>query len=130
MMRRLEFMLQVLAAQGASVADAMTYAALIDRHIFGSGLQEAEMNRRHGLDDPASMAAALAPVHELAAASTRGWPSGWPTRPARPRMSSSGSGSASCSTASPAGCPARPARPGPAWTPGTGPRGRLLRPHQ
>ena len=72
MMRRLEFMLQVLTAQGASVADAMTYAALIDRHIFGSGLQEAEeaeMNRRHGLDDPASMAAALAAVHELAAAS-------------------------------------------------------------
>ena len=50
MMRRLEFMLQVLTAQGAGTAAAMTYAALIDRHIFGSGLQEAEearMSRRH-----------------------------------------------------------------------------------
>ena len=42
MMQRLEFMLRVLTAQGASTAAAMTYAALIDRHIFGSGLQEAE----------------------------------------------------------------------------------------
>ena len=45
MMQRLEFMLQVLTAQGASTAAAMTYAALIDRHIFGSGLQEAEEAR-------------------------------------------------------------------------------------
>ena len=74
MMRRLEFMLQVLTGQGASIADAMTYAALIDRHIFGSGLQEAEeaeMNRRYGLDDEASLQAALAAVHDLAAAGGR-----------------------------------------------------------
>jgi AcrR family transcriptional regulator len=72
MMRRLEFMLAVLTAQGATTAAAMTYAALIDRHIFGSGLQEAEearMSRRHGLDDDASLMAALAAVHDLAAAS-------------------------------------------------------------
>jgi hypothetical protein len=74
MMQRLEFMLQVLTAQGASTAAAMTYAALIDRHIFGSGLQEAEearMSRRHGLDDEASLTAAMAAVHDLAAASGR-----------------------------------------------------------
>jgi len=56
MMRRLEFMLRVLTARGASTAAAMTYAALIDRHIFGSGLQEAEearMTQRHGLVDDA-----------------------------------------------------------------------------
>ena len=72
MMQRLEFMLQVLTAQGVSTAAAMTYAALIDRHIFGSGLQEAEearMSRRHGLDDDASMEAAMGAVHGLAAAS-------------------------------------------------------------
>jgi AcrR family transcriptional regulator len=74
MMRRLEFMLAVLTAQGASTATAMTYAALIDRHIFGSALQEAEearISRRYGLDDEASLAAAMAAVHGLAAASGR-----------------------------------------------------------
>ncbi len=74
MMQRLEFMLQVLTAQGASTPEAMTYAALIDRHIFGSGLQEAEearMSRRLGLDDEAALTAAMATVHDLAAASGR-----------------------------------------------------------
>jgi AcrR family transcriptional regulator len=74
MMARVEFMLSVLTAQGASTAEAMTYAALIDRHIFGSGLQEAEearMSRRHGLDDDAGLTAALAAVHDLAAAAGR-----------------------------------------------------------
>ena len=74
MMRRLEFMLRVLTERGASTAAAMTYAALIDRHILGSALQEAEearMSQRHGLDDDASLTAALAAVHDLAAASGR-----------------------------------------------------------
>jgi AcrR family transcriptional regulator len=74
MMRRLEFMLSVLTGQGATVAAAMTYAALIDRHIFGSGLQEAEearFNQRHGLDDGAKLHAALATLHQLAAADGR-----------------------------------------------------------
>ena len=88
MMARLEFMLQVLTAQGASTAEAMTYAALIDRHIFGSGLQEAEearMSRRHGLDDDASLTAAMAAVHDLAAASGR-YPrlTSWLARPIGP----------------------------------------------
>lgn len=72
LLRRLEFMLEVLTSRGATVAAAMTYAALIDRHILGSGLQEAEeasMARRHGLDSEASLAAAMATVHRLAAAS-------------------------------------------------------------
>ena len=106
MMQRLEFMLRVLTAQGASTAAAMTYAALIDRHIFGSGLQEAEearMSRRHGLDDEASLTAAMGAVHDLAAASGR-YPllTGWLARPAGPRAtSSSTSGSAFSSTGSP-----------------------------
>ena len=52
----------------------MTYAALIDRHIFGSGLQEAEetrMSQRHGLDDDASLTATMGAVHGLAAAGGR-----------------------------------------------------------
>src|SRR5439155_1381513 len=56
MMRRTEFMLAVLAGVGVEVAAAMAYAALLDRHVFGSGLQEAaeaEFDRRAGLTDPA-----------------------------------------------------------------------------
>jgi AcrR family transcriptional regulator len=69
LMRRLEYMLTVLVGQGATVDAAMTYAALIDRHILGTGLHEAEearMNRRHGLDDPARLIAALRATLELA----------------------------------------------------------------
>ncbi|WP_405148620.1 TetR/AcrR family transcriptional regulator [Sphaerisporangium sp. NBC_01403] len=74
MMLRLEFMLTVLTGQGATVAEAMTYAALVDRHIFGSGMQEAEearITRRHGLDDGARLHAAMTAVHDLAAADGR-----------------------------------------------------------
>lgn len=69
MMRRIEFMLAVLIDEGATPSAAMTYAALIDRHIFGSGLQEAEEERagsRHGLNHHAAFLAAVAPLHELA----------------------------------------------------------------
>jgi AcrR family transcriptional regulator len=88
MMRRLEFMLTVLTRQGATVAAAMTYAALIDRHIFGSGLQETEearLNRRYGLDDSARLYAAIATLHGLAAADGR-LPNltGWLARPTGP----------------------------------------------
>jgi AcrR family transcriptional regulator len=88
LMERLEFMLAVLAGQGASSADAMTYAALIDRYIFGSGLQEAEearMNRKLGLDDEAVLRSAMAAVHDLAAASGR-FPllAGWLAHPSGP----------------------------------------------
>jgi AcrR family transcriptional regulator len=41
-MRRTEFMLTVLTGQGASLADAMTYAALLERYVIGSGVQEAQ----------------------------------------------------------------------------------------
>lgn len=87
MMKRLEFMLAVLTGQGVSTASAMTYAALIDRHIFGSGLQEAEearMSRRHGLDDAAGLAAGLAEMHRLAAAGDFLLLAGWLAAPAGP----------------------------------------------
>ncbi len=72
LMRRVEFMLAVLVKQGATVADAMTYAALVDRHVFGSGLQEAEEARfgqRHGLDSAEGLLSAIAVVHDLARSS-------------------------------------------------------------
>lgn len=71
MMRRLEFMLTVLTEQRAELGDAMSYAALIDRHIIGSGLQEAEESRAHlamGLHDGQALVAAFAPVRERAEA--------------------------------------------------------------
>jgi Tetracyclin repressor-like, C-terminal domain len=74
MMERLEFMLAVLTAQGASTAEAMTYAAMIDRYILGSALQDAEearMSREHGLDDEATLRSAMNAVHDLAAATGR-----------------------------------------------------------
>lgn len=88
LLRRLEFVLEVLTARGATVAEAMTYAALLDRHVLGSGLQDAEeasMNRRHGFDSEAGLAAAMATVHQLAAASGD-YPrlTSWLTRPTGP----------------------------------------------
>jgi AcrR family transcriptional regulator len=70
-MRRTEFLLQVLVARGASVPEAMTLSALLLRHIFGSGLQEAQEARfeaEHGIDSPEGLLAAIATVHDLAAA--------------------------------------------------------------
>jgi AcrR family transcriptional regulator len=74
LMVRLEFMLAVLVARGASTAEAMTYAAMIDRYILGSGLQETEearMSREHGLDDEATLRSAMNAVRDLAAATGR-----------------------------------------------------------
>ena len=74
LMERLEFMLAALIAQGASPAEAMSYAAMIDRYILGSALQDAEearMSQAHGLDDAATLASAMHAVHDLAAATGR-----------------------------------------------------------
>jgi AcrR family transcriptional regulator len=73
-MRRTEFMLEVLTGEGLPVGAALTYAALVDRHVYGSGLQDAEERRqleRYGADSPEGWMAAIAPVRELAAASGR-----------------------------------------------------------
>jgi AcrR family transcriptional regulator len=55
-MGRLEFMLTTLTAAGATLAEALTYSAMLDRHVFGSGLQEATESR---VETPAAMTAAL-----------------------------------------------------------------------
>jgi AcrR family transcriptional regulator len=71
LMRRTEFMLAVLVNRGLTVPVAMTYAALVDRHILGSGLQEAQEARTlrsQGLESPKAFLAAIATVHDLAAA--------------------------------------------------------------
>ncbi|WP_432992584.1 TetR/AcrR family transcriptional regulator [Dactylosporangium sp. CA-233914] len=63
-MRRLEFMLRVLSARGVPVGRALTFAALLDRHIIGSGMQEAQEARFEDLGAPGFFAT----VHALAAA--------------------------------------------------------------
>jgi AcrR family transcriptional regulator len=71
MMRRTEAMLEILTRRGASAGDAMTYAAVIDRHIFGSALQAVEertMERRYGIASAAELADAITAVSDLAAA--------------------------------------------------------------
>jgi AcrR family transcriptional regulator len=68
-MRRTEFLLAVLVGRGATVAEAMTFAALVDRHVFGSGLQEAQearFNQDHGLDSAEKLRAAITSLHDLA----------------------------------------------------------------
>ena len=44
-MRRVEFMLATLTTAGATLPEALTYSAMLDRHVFGSGLQEATESR-------------------------------------------------------------------------------------
>ncbi|MEW1748898.1 TetR/AcrR family transcriptional regulator [Streptomyces angustmyceticus] len=70
LMRRTEFLLQVLVGQGLPVGEAMTYAALLDRHILGSAQQEAEelaMRRRYGLHSPQQLGEAITAARALAA---------------------------------------------------------------
>jgi AcrR family transcriptional regulator len=88
MMRRVEFMLTVLAEEGVVAAQGMSYAALLDRHVFGSGLQEAAeagMSSRYGLQDAETFRAGIATMHDLAAADGR-LPhlTGWLARPSGP----------------------------------------------
>ena len=88
MMRRVEFMLAVLVGQGTMVADAMTYSALIDRHVLGSGLQdieEARSSREQGLDSAEAVQDAFAEVYNLAAKDGR-FPhlASWLARPLGP----------------------------------------------
>jgi AcrR family transcriptional regulator len=71
MMRRTEFMLAVFTGQGAAIGEAMTYAALLDRHIYGSALQEAEeraMRQRYGLETTQQLAVAITAVRTRAIA--------------------------------------------------------------
>ncbi|MGA8112895.1 MAG: TetR/AcrR family transcriptional regulator [Actinocatenispora sp.] len=74
MMARTEFALAVLDREGVPVATALAYVALIDRHIFGNGLQEAEerrMRERYGLDTVEKFLTALTPFRDLATADDR-----------------------------------------------------------
>lgn len=86
-MRRLDFMLAALTDSGATLPDAMTYAALIDRHTLGSGIQQAEetrTRRRQHLTDDGDFLAALTAQRDLAAASGAPLLAGWLAQPSGP----------------------------------------------
>ncbi|MPZ79299.1 MAG: TetR family transcriptional regulator [Actinophytocola sp.] len=61
-MAHLELMLTALTAAGATLAEAMTHAAMITRHIYGSGLQEATEAR----SEPAEQYTAMTEMRRLA----------------------------------------------------------------
>lgn len=65
-MARLEFMLNVLTRHGATLAEAMTHAAMLDRHIYGTSLQEAVEARFGTADDPTDHYAVLTDMRERA----------------------------------------------------------------
>jgi AcrR family transcriptional regulator len=85
MLRRTESILAVLTAQGATTADAVAYAALLDGYVLGGALQaaaEQELARRYGLSNDQELAAAVSAARDRVAASGR-YPilSGWMAAP-------------------------------------------------
>lgn len=78
-MRGLELKLAVLTGAGAALPDAMTYAAMIDRHVLGSGMQEEVEG---GPVDPALFAT----VRDLAAARDLPLLTAWLSAPAGPSV--------------------------------------------
>lgn len=74
MMARTEFMLGVFARRGVPATTGIVFASLIDRHIFGNGLQEAEerrMRERYGLETTEKLLAAMKPIRDVARAGGR-----------------------------------------------------------
>ena len=70
MMRRTEHILEILTGQGATPAQAVTYAALLDQHIFGAALQateERDMHARYGVKSKDDLAAAVTATRALVA---------------------------------------------------------------
>jgi AcrR family transcriptional regulator len=62
-MRRLEFMLATLTEHGATLPEAMTQSAMLDRHVFGAGMQEAMESR---VETPEAVYAAMREMHARA----------------------------------------------------------------
>ena len=74
MLRRTEAILEILTRQGATAAEAMTYAALLDRHVFGGALQaaaERDLTTRYGVTNPDELTGAIAAARDLVAADGR-----------------------------------------------------------
>lgn len=70
MMRRTEHILEILTREGATIGQAVTYAALLDQHIFGAALQtsaERDMHERYGVDNADELAAVITATRKLVA---------------------------------------------------------------
>ena len=85
MLRRTEAVLEILTRQDATATEAVTYAALLDRHVFGGALQaaaERDLTTRYGLVTPDELTEAIAAARDLVAADGR-YPvlSSWMARP-------------------------------------------------
>ncbi len=68
-MRRTEIILQILTSRGATLQDAMAYAAVLDLLIYGSALQAAEehaMRQRYGVTDVSDLTDAITEMRSLA----------------------------------------------------------------
>lgn len=89
MLRRTEFQLRVLVGRGAALGEAVAYAALLDRHVFGGAQQEAEehaMRRRLGIDTPERLAAAVNAVRGVAEQGGHELLARWMEEPSGPDM--------------------------------------------
>jgi hypothetical protein len=65
-MRRTEAALRVLVDAGVDVAQALTYLALLDRHVFSTAVLDAEerrMARAYGIDGANDLMAAIREIH-------------------------------------------------------------------
>lgn len=74
MLRRTECILEILTGRGATPAEAVTYAALLDRHVYGGALQaaaESDLTDRYGLSTSDELAAAISAARERVAAEGR-----------------------------------------------------------
>jgi AcrR family transcriptional regulator len=65
-LRRLEFMLAILTGGGATLPMAMTHAAMLDRHVYGAGLQEATESRFATADDPTALYTVMTDMRDRA----------------------------------------------------------------
>ncbi|MFD5118149.1 TetR/AcrR family transcriptional regulator [Streptomyces sp. NPDC058385] len=89
MLRRTEFQLRVLVGRGAALGEAVAYAALLDRHVFGGAQQEAEehaMRRRLGIDTPERLTAAVNAVRGVAEQGGHELLARWMEEPSGPDM--------------------------------------------
>jgi AcrR family transcriptional regulator len=65
-MRRTEAVLRLLTDAGADVPEALSYLALLDRHVFGAAVVDSEeraMARAYGIDDADDLMAAIREIH-------------------------------------------------------------------
>jgi AcrR family transcriptional regulator len=87
-MRRTESVLRLLVDAGAGVPQALSYLALLDRHVFSAAVVDAEerrMAQTYGIDDADDLVAAIREIHR-SLTDPRAYPllSAWMAAPAGP----------------------------------------------